>query len=274
MVAFLLTHLWQSTLVLLGAWALAWVCRNNGAAVRYWIWFVASMKFLVPLTVLQQLGDLLGRSLPEPLLVDVALIESANAMFAPSMPHSLNVADDMPSQIASIAVALWALLPLIATQRLGLGAGGYGVLFGAFGLGAVVGAVVLGRVRERLSTNGMLGAAGILYAATLAAIVLVPSFPAALAILVLAFFLDKFTAERAVNSFQLDETLLASIANLTGDPTFRTWAPNKFGNWFGWSNDIARDFHWHMVVTEYAHTRLQWIADAAADTGAHRGAER
>ena len=109
MAAFLLTHLWQSTLVLIGAWALAWVCRNNGAAVRYWIWFVASMKFLVPLTVLQQLGDLLGRSLPEPLLVDVALIESANAMFAPSVPHSLNVAHDMPSQIASIAVALWAL---------------------------------------------------------------------------------------------------------------------------------------------------------------------
>jgi hypothetical protein len=89
-----------------------------------------------------------------------------------------------------------------------------------------------------------------------------------LAILVLAVFLDKFTAERAVNSFQLDETLLASIANLTGDSTFRTWAPNKFGNWFGWTNDIARDFHWHMIVTEYAHTRLQWIAAAASDTDA------
>lgn len=53
MAAFLLTHLWQSTLVLLGAWLLAWACRNNAAAVRYWIWFVASAKFLVPLALLQ-----------------------------------------------------------------------------------------------------------------------------------------------------------------------------------------------------------------------------
>jgi len=84
------------------------------------------------------------------------------------------------------AMALWALLPLIATQRLGLGAGGYGVLFGAFGGGAMVGAVVLGRVRDRLSNNGMLGVAGVVYAAASAVIVLTPSFPAALATLVFA----------------------------------------------------------------------------------------
>ncbi|HEX6757349.1 MAG TPA: MFS transporter [Propionibacteriaceae bacterium] len=84
------------------------------------------------------------------------------------------------------AMALWALLPLIATQRLGLGADGYGLLFGAFGGGAIVGAVVLGRVRGRLSNNGMLGVAGVVYAAASAAIVLTPSFPAALATLVFA----------------------------------------------------------------------------------------
>jgi MFS family permease len=84
------------------------------------------------------------------------------------------------------AMALWALLPLIATQRLGLGAGGYGVLFGAFGGGAMLGAVVLGRVRDRLSNNGMLGVAGVVYAAASAVIVLTPSFPAALATLVFA----------------------------------------------------------------------------------------
>jgi beta-lactamase regulating signal transducer with metallopeptidase domain len=107
--AFLLTHLWQSTLVLLAAWVLVRACRNNAAAVRYWIWFVASAKFLVPFALLQQLGDHLGRSFPEPLPVDAALIETAGAMFAPSLRSSLKVADDLPSQIASIAVALWAL---------------------------------------------------------------------------------------------------------------------------------------------------------------------
>jgi MFS family permease len=83
-------------------------------------------------------------------------------------------------------MALWALLPLIASQRLGLGAAAYGALFGAFGLGAIVGAAVLGRVRDRLSTNGLLTAAGLVYAAASALIVLVPSLPAALMILVLA----------------------------------------------------------------------------------------
>ena len=76
------------------------------------------------------------------------------------------------------AMALWALLPLIASRRLGLGAAGFGALFGAFGLGAIIGAVALGRVRDRLSNNGKLGAAGLLYAAVTAVIVLAPGFPA------------------------------------------------------------------------------------------------
>jgi MFS family permease len=83
-------------------------------------------------------------------------------------------------------MALWALLPLIASQRLGLGADGYGALFGALGVGAIAGALVLGRVRTHLSTNALLGAAGVLYAAALAVLVLVPSFPAALVTLVFA----------------------------------------------------------------------------------------
>jgi MFS family permease len=82
------------------------------------------------------------------------------------------------------ATVLWALLPLIARQRLGLGADGYGALFGALGLGAIFGALVLGRVRRHLSTNGLLNAAGFLYAAALAVLVLLPSFWAALVTLV------------------------------------------------------------------------------------------
>jgi MFS family permease len=83
-------------------------------------------------------------------------------------------------------MVLWALLPLIASQRLGLGAAGYGALFGALGAGAIVAALVLGRVRDRLSTNGLLIAAGIVFAAALATIVLVSNFLAALPILLFA----------------------------------------------------------------------------------------
>ena len=81
------------------------------------------------------------------------------------------------------AMALWALLPLIASEHLGQGADGFGLLFAALGTGAVLGALVLRRATT-LSTNGILLAAGVLYAATLAVIILIPSFAAALATLV------------------------------------------------------------------------------------------
>ncbi|MFI2711636.1 MFS transporter [Micromonospora sp. NPDC018662] len=70
--------------------------------------------------------------------------------------------------------ALWALLPLVASRRLGLGAGGYGVLLGALGVGAVAGALVLPRIRRVLTSNHLLLLAGLLYAAVLAALALVP----------------------------------------------------------------------------------------------------
>jgi MFS family permease len=101
------------------------------------------------------------------------------------------------------ATALWALLPVIATQRLGLGADGFGALFGALGVGAIVGALLLGRVRNRLSTNGMLGAAGVLYAAALAVIILLPSFPAALATLVVAGLAWMAATSTLVSELQL-----------------------------------------------------------------------
>jgi len=46
------------------------------------------------------------------------------------------------------ASALWALMPAVARDQLGLGSGGYGVLLGAVGVGAVFGAVVLARLRD------------------------------------------------------------------------------------------------------------------------------
>jgi MFS family permease len=71
--------------------------------------------------------------------------------------------------------ALWALLPLVATQRLGLSAGGYGLLLGALGVGAVAGSFVLPRLRTKLSPNRLLVASSLVYAAVMVAIVLIPS---------------------------------------------------------------------------------------------------
>ncbi|MFD8986348.1 MFS transporter, partial [Streptomyces sp. NPDC059564] len=64
--------------------------------------------------------------------------------------------------------ALWALLPLAASRSLGLGSGGYGLLLGAVGVGAVAGAFVLSRIRRVLWTNGTLTAGAVVFAGVLA----------------------------------------------------------------------------------------------------------
>jgi len=52
----------------------------------------------------------------------------------------------------------------------------------ALGIGAIAGALVLGGVRRVLSTTATLTAAGVLMAASLLALVTIPSYPAALVI--------------------------------------------------------------------------------------------
>ncbi len=59
------------------------------------------------------------------------------------------------------AVAMLALLPIIARPY---GARGYGVLLGCFGLGALLGALALPRLRERLSVDGVVVTAILIFA--------------------------------------------------------------------------------------------------------------
>jgi MFS family permease len=59
------------------------------------------------------------------------------------------------------ASAIWALLPLVARTTLHLGSGGYGLLLGSVGIGAVAGAALLPRLRARLSPDVMLAAGSI-----------------------------------------------------------------------------------------------------------------
>ena len=47
------------------------------------------------------------------------------------------------------ASALWGLLPLVASRRLGLGPGGYGLLLGALGVGAIAGATFMSNCARR-----------------------------------------------------------------------------------------------------------------------------
>ncbi|MEU2252397.1 MFS transporter [Nocardia xishanensis] len=61
------------------------------------------------------------------------------------------------------ASALWALLPVIARDSLGLSSSGYGLMLGALGLGAVLGALGLSRIRALLTPTQRLTAAAVLF---------------------------------------------------------------------------------------------------------------
>jgi len=55
------------------------------------------------------------------------------------------------------AAALWAMFPLVAQQRLGLAAGGYGFLYSTFGLGAVAAGLCL----EQRNPGGLVSLVGV-----------------------------------------------------------------------------------------------------------------
>jgi MFS family permease len=75
------------------------------------------------------------------------------------------------------ASALWALLPVVALERLDLGSRGFGLLMGCAGAGAISGAALLPRLRRRLSLDRILVAATLGVAAGLLALAYVPSVP-------------------------------------------------------------------------------------------------
>jgi predicted MFS family arabinose efflux permease len=117
------------------------------------------------------------------------------------------------------ASALWALLPLVAERRLGLGSSGYGLLLGALGVGAIVGALVLARVRARLPVNTLVALVGGVFAVGLAAVILLRSTVAVVVVLVpvgmvwvgmlatvntlLQLFLPRWVRARGLSVYQM-----------------------------------------------------------------------
>jgi MFS family permease len=74
------------------------------------------------------------------------------------------------------ASALWALLPQQARRGLGLSSFAYGVLLGCLGLGAIAGAWMLPKIRERLAMNRLVAAGTTLFAVAAIALAYVHSF--------------------------------------------------------------------------------------------------
>ncbi len=74
------------------------------------------------------------------------------------------------------ASSLMALLPLWAKNYLKVGSGGYGILLGFFGLGAVSGATFLPWVLQKISLDRLINFTVIIFAVSLSLVALVPVF--------------------------------------------------------------------------------------------------
>jgi bla regulator protein blaR1 len=121
--AALVNHLWQSTGVVGIALLLAWSLKKNHARVRYWVWMSASLKFLVPFSLLTMAGGWL-RALIAPNAMGNPVIAAAmeqvtqpfsdtlipNPWTALTVPHSA-------SALPVILLTLWICGVLVVISR-------------------------------------------------------------------------------------------------------------------------------------------------------------
>ncbi|HKV91662.1 MAG TPA: M56 family metallopeptidase [Candidatus Angelobacter sp.] len=82
----LVNHLWQSTLFAAGAGLLTLAVRTNRAQVRFWLWFAASIKFLIPFSLLVWMGSHLRWAKPAPASGFLFIIEQIGQPFTPAQP--------------------------------------------------------------------------------------------------------------------------------------------------------------------------------------------
>jgi uncharacterized protein (TIGR03435 family) len=101
-------HLWQSTLFAGVAGLLTLALRKNSARVRHWVWVAASLKFLVPFSVLITLGSYVqwGRvSVPTQTNFSIALDQVSQPFTAPTI--SAPLLSTAPSPGSMFPAVLW-----------------------------------------------------------------------------------------------------------------------------------------------------------------------
>jgi beta-lactamase regulating signal transducer with metallopeptidase domain len=114
MIAALINHLWQSTLFCGGAWLITLTLRANSAALRHSIWLIASLKFLVPFSLLFFVGSYLG--LPAARIADNHgpllgnALQSAAVWVAPGAPRATESGAASAMLLALLAVWLGGAL--------------------------------------------------------------------------------------------------------------------------------------------------------------------
>jgi len=138
-------HVWQSTLFAMAAGALTLAFRRNQARVRFGIWLAASIKFLIPFSLLISLGSHLGTA-NGPVNTQTALnvaVEQVSQPFTHAMPAAVVPVDRMEYLVSLLPEALAAVWLL-----------GFGAVIGQWCvrwwriLAATRGAATLGQGRE------------------------------------------------------------------------------------------------------------------------------
>jgi len=120
--AALVNHLWQSTIVAFIAWLLALALRNNRASVRYWIWLIASIKFLVPFSLLIAAGELFrpaaATAIPKPALATVIeQVAQPISQQAASLAPSLAQNGQSAYTLSILLTAIWVCGSMIVAIR-------------------------------------------------------------------------------------------------------------------------------------------------------------
>ncbi|HEY1949832.1 MAG TPA: M56 family metallopeptidase [Bryobacteraceae bacterium] len=121
MIAELTNHLWQSTLFAAAVALLTLAFRKHPATVRYWLWFCASFKFLLPFSLLMDLGrHLHSVSAAKTIAVQVQAVSLTIAQMSQAFPDTSSSSPPARGDIhwAGAAVIIWACgFGLIAVMR-------------------------------------------------------------------------------------------------------------------------------------------------------------
>jgi len=91
----LANHLWQSTALAFVAWLLAFALRKNQARARYWIWLSASLKFLLPFSILADVGRRIGSMIAAPV---------TRPVFSSAMQQIVQITQPFPQTTSTVMV--------------------------------------------------------------------------------------------------------------------------------------------------------------------------
>jgi bla regulator protein blaR1 len=114
-------HLWQSTLFAAVAGMLALSLRNNHARVRHWLWMAASVKFLVPFSLIVAFGAYVGSSIAPrtaapripAVAVEIAQPFALSEIIAiPSAPAPTQTPSPLPIALVAVWFFGFAVIPV------------------------------------------------------------------------------------------------------------------------------------------------------------------